>query len=216
MSFSSLASRFTPSILPFRLLLLSFPTGIETTFFFVFLSALILVVATLSLIYGSTQPSVQLAVFYSPLFIQTMASATVFAVFLVVYALCASSVNTAYKQHKVTLAMHCLDASNKAAQLEEVLDDIATHDPPTAEEDRVLHVARAKLVVFRAISRTLTSSVETLAVNGDVAPIEVFGIRADGTLTAALFSGLVSFCITVGGTYLNIRTQVDRLAKKVS
>ena len=202
--------------------LLLYTPGIEVTAFLCMISCFCLIAATIALLFGTSDPTQRLEAYASPLFIQTIASSILFAIFMVLYSFLASQVNDAYAKHRINLAQHSYFITERISKnqlkLYERFSQNNTTEPTTTNNNNnntsfqhpdlnkyEKESLNKNINHDEILLRSLNSSLELLATSSCVNPVEVFGITADQSLALGFLSGLASFCITIAATYIDTK-----------
>ena len=138
------------------------------------------IIGCLATIYSSSNIA---AAYSTPLVLQTIVIVTIFAVALMKYIAEAAKINGMFDRQKMSIRKHQLKIHSMIAHCQTILNapDI-----------------RAKLEVRNNALEACALFIETANHNE---PCEVFGIKAEAGLILTIFSGLISFYITLISIY---------------
>ena len=123
------------------------------------------------------------AAYSTPIVLQTIVIVTSFALALMKYVTEASKINDMFDRQKMSIRKHQMKIHSMIAHCQTLLTDSEI---------------RQKLEVRNNALEACAQFIETANHNE---PCEVFGIKAEGRLTTTIFSGLLSFYITLISIY---------------
>lgn len=173
----------------------------------------------LVLIFVKPSNELKLKSFSTPLFWQTAFSIVALATFLIIYTFEAYCVNESYNKHRLILAQHSYQLDEEQAYITAKIHELSmsTINRETNNNRRKLSdfhespeitYLNQELMTLKRISTTLSSISHLLGVQSQVNPTEVFGLKAELSLTFGLISALLSLFLLLISVYLSLKDSV--------